>query len=88
MKTVSAVHISDTDNCVTLTGPVEAGDEVCFFEDLSGTVIALETVPVWHKLAIRPVEKGGVIGVALRDIRVGEHVHIHNIASPETGEPR
>lgn len=45
-------------------------------------------IPFGHKFALHevkaglPVHKyGQVIGVATQDIRAGEHVHVHNIAS-------
>jgi altronate dehydratase small subunit len=48
-------------------------------------------IPHGHKVAIRPIKKGETIwkyglsiGVAMVDIAVGEHVHIHNI-EPERG---
>ena len=78
------------DNCVTLTGPAEAGDTVVYLEDgIEKTVVARDGTPAWHKIAVKPVDKGGnvykyggIIGVALVDIGVGDHVHIHNICSP------
>ncbi len=59
---------------------------------VSGTVVAEENltvaglVPPGHKLAARAVAKGApvrrynqIIGFAARDIRPGEHVHLHNL---------
>ena len=59
---------------------------------VSGTQIADEKVnvsglvPPGHKLAVRAVKKGDpvrrynqIIGFATRDIRPGEHVHLHNM---------
>src|ERR1035437_2220403 len=44
-------------------------------------------VPAGHKIAVREIKSGGpvrrynqIIGFATRDIRAGEHVHVHNIA--------
>src|SRR3972149_12211819 len=44
-------------------------------------------VPAGHKIAVRELNSGGpvrrynqIIGFATRDIRAGEHVHVHNIA--------
>src|SRR5471030_156638 len=44
-------------------------------------------VPAGHKIAVREVKAGSpvrrynqIIGFATRDIRAGEHVHVHNIA--------
>ena len=90
MKTVNAVHLSDIDNCVTLTGPADAGDAICFTENKTNmTVIARANVPIWHKIAITPIKRGAVIykygagiGLAVENIEPGDHVHIHNIRSP------
>jgi altronate dehydratase small subunit len=45
-----------------------------------------ETIEFGHKFAVVPIKKGEdilkygeVIGVATRDIEVGEHVHVHNL---------
>jgi len=50
-------------------------------------LVLLEPVPAYHKVALRdipaaqPVIKyGEAIGTALRDIRAGQHVHVHNLA--------
>ena len=93
MKTVNAIHLNDSDTCVTVTEPAEQGDIVLFIENCAEkTVAAREAVPMWHKVAVRPVKAGGsvykygsVIGVALNDIAPGEHVHVHNMRSPKAG---
>ena len=90
MKTINAIHVDETDNCVTLTDHAGAGDVVCFLEGgCDRTVSARESIPKWHKMAINPIMKNGcvykygaVIGVASLDIEPGDHVHIHNIRSP------
>src|ERR671919_1276836 len=59
----------------------------------SGTLVAREnvrvsvTIPAGHKLAVRDIAKGRpvrrynqIIGFATRDIKAGEHVHVHNLA--------
>jgi altronate hydrolase len=50
-------------------------------------VRARQRVPAGHKIAMRDVKSGGpvrrygqVIGFATRDIRAGDHVHVHNLA--------
>ncbi|MEV6130548.1 altronate dehydratase family protein [Streptomyces violaceusniger] len=52
----------------------------------AGPVAAVDDIPAGHKVAVRainesaPVRKyGEVIGVALRDIAPGAHVHLHNL---------
>ena len=93
MKVINAIHINDTDNCVTLAGSADAGDAIRFLEDgVEKTITARERIPIWHKMAVKPIEKrngvykyGAVIGIALDDIDIGDHVHVHNICSPGTG---
>ena len=89
MKTVRGIHLDDKDTCVTLTGDVTKGDTVRYVKDGAERIInAVETIPKWHKIAVTSVKKGenifkygAVIGIAVRDIKEGEHVHIHNISS-------
>ena len=52
------------------------------------TIIAVEPVPLCHKIAVKAVKPGDAvfkygefIGDATRPIKPGEHVHIHNIES-------
>ena len=51
-----------------------------------GAVVARETVPVGHKIALRAIPAGApvhrygqVIGFATADIAPGAHVHTHNL---------
>ena len=93
MKTINAVYMNSPDNCVTLTGNADAGDTVRFLDgERERTITAGERIPVWHKMAINPVEKGGsvykygaAIGIALERIEAGNHVHTHNVRSPGIG---
>ena len=46
---------------------------------------ALDDIKIYHKIALKDIKKeepvikyGEHIGFALRDIKVGEHVHDHN----------
>jgi (2R)-sulfolactate sulfo-lyase subunit alpha len=66
-------------------GPVQGGY-------LSGpasiSVRLTEAVPLGHKLALADIaagqeiiEYGQPVGVATRDIRQGDHVHVHNVRS-------
>ena len=59
----------------------------------ASTVVALEDIPSGHKIALRDIPAGAPvlkygqpIGRALTAIRVGEHVHTHNLGSALTGE--
>lgn len=56
------------------------------FDGKEQNITVLADIPHGHKVAIRPIKKGETIwkyglsiGVAMVDITVGEHVHVHNI---------
>ena len=93
MKTVKAVHVNDRDTCVTLTDAVNEGDTVSYLEGgAEKAVTARESIPKWHKMAVKPIKDGesiykygAVIGIALESIEIGEYVHIHNMRSPGIG---
>ena len=49
-----------------------------------------DAIPAGHKVATAPIARGDAIvkcgqpiGVALRDIAAGEHVHVHNVGMPD-----
>lgn len=81
--------IDERDNVAVAIEPIAKGDSVtwvCNGKDVS--VTALEDITIYHKLAARdiaagePVVKYGEhIGIASCDIKVGAHVHVHNVAS-------
>jgi len=55
-------------------------------EGVMHEVRLLEAIPFGHKFAVMPIARGEdilkygeVIGRALADIAVGEHVHVHNL---------
>src|SRR5688572_12176106 len=80
---------------VELTIRLHAEDDVVIarMELRTGTLVSREnvraavTIPAGHKLAARDIAQGKpvrrynqIIGFATRDIRAGEHVHVHNLA--------
>ncbi len=72
MKTVK---LSDVDNVMTASAPLQIGE--------AG---ATEMIPRGHKIATQDIPKGAavqkyaqVIGYAAQDIRAGAHVHTHNL---------
>ena len=91
MNTINAVYVNNRDNCATLTDNAEEGDTIRIIDgDKARTVTARMKIPVWHKTAISPVEKGdaiykygAIVGVALERIEAGDHLHVHNMRSPE-----
>ncbi len=80
-----ALLLHMTDNCVVAVEDIDANEQVVFER---GNIVALSRVALGHKLAIRPIAKGGKvvkygasIGSATRDIACGEHIHSHNLKS-------
>jgi len=80
---------------VELTIRLHPEDDVVIarIELATGTLVSKEnvrpvvTIPAGHKLAVRDIAKGApvrrynqIIGFATRDIKAGEHVHVHNLA--------
>jgi len=80
---------------VELTIRLHPDDDVVIarLELATGTLVSREnvrtavTIPAGHKLAVRDVAQGKpvrrynqIIGFATRDIKAGEHVHVHNLA--------
>jgi len=93
---IKGIFSKPGDTVVTVTGAVSPGDEVEYIGEKGLSLVkAVSAVPVYHKISIVPKKKGEIIkkygeriGVAIRDIEVGEHAHSHNLASFETGDRR
>jgi len=83
MKAV--LHIHSKDNVVTCLRSVREGETIT----VNGMSITVNMdVPVFHKIAIENIPGSGhcykygeIIGDAIKDIKVGDHVHVHNIES-------
>ena len=92
----AALVISDRDNVATALEPLEAGRTI----DLGGrTVVADESIPSGHKIALvdiasgdAVIKYGSAIGLATSAIKAGAHVHTHNLSSSrgrgDLGHPR
>lgn len=75
--------LSSKDNVGVLLEDASKGDQA-IYEDME--VTCLEDIPFCHKIALTDIPKhadfikyGEIIGYALRDIKKGEWVHIHNL---------
>ena len=90
------IHSKNDDVCVATTD-VKKGEEVicAYLEDPTSYVVVKseQDIPLGHKIALRDIKQGEkvlkygrVIGVAIKDIKKGEHVHIHNIKSLRWGQ--
>lgn len=81
----NAVRMEETDNVVTATSLLHAGDVL----SVGGKKVKVrEEIPFGHKVALKRMSTGedvikyGLqIGSMKRDVEEGGHVHIHNVES-------
>jgi altronate dehydratase small subunit len=84
-----AIVIKRQDNVATAIRDIEEGKTATVgIEDDTLIVRAIQPIPLGHKLALRRIQSGEeilkygtVIGRAIKEIQVGEHVHVHNVES-------
>lgn len=82
--------MSKDDNVAVALVDLPAGKSI----ELEGKTLKIaQNIDFGHKFAIRDIKKGEkilkygeVIGVSGSDIRVGEHVHVHNVESLRGGK--
>jgi altronate dehydratase small subunit len=87
MTTKGALRLSEKDNVATLLEDAAPGSEVPIrLGKETDTVNAGENIPFGFKIAVADIAKGTAItkygetiGIASRDIKKGEMVHIHNL---------
>lgn len=87
---VSALRVAPEDDVAVALRPLEEGEDVV----VDGvTIRLLDAIPAGHKFAVAPVSADAPvhryrapIGRARCAIRVGEHVHTHNVATALSGE--
>ena len=79
------IQLNEEDNVVVAISPLKKNDILQFGKN---RITILDDIPPGHKIAVRDICKkssvikyGLSIGMALVNITVGEHVHIHNITS-------
>jgi altronate dehydratase small subunit len=85
----NAMIIDGKDNVAVAIEPIAKGDTVTYLcEGKDVSLTALEDITIYHKLASRDIAKGEPvvkygehIGIASQNIKAGEHVHEHNVAS-------
>ena len=72
------------DNVATAKVPIGPGTSLTLSKGKS--ILAREAIPFAHKIALRRIPKDGPvikygerIGRAIRDIKPGEWVHVHNV---------
>ena len=87
---INALLINEKDDVAVAIEPIAIGRKVCYVvkDGSVKTLTALDNIIIYHKVAIKDVNKGKPIikygehiGVAASDIKVGMHVHVHNVES-------
>jgi len=89
MAKLKAVIISPRDNVATAVANLQKGEEVELeVGEKIFTVKLKAPISLGHKFSLSHIDKGSpiikygeVIGTATKSIELGEHVHIHNVAS-------
>jgi altronate dehydratase small subunit len=83
-----AIVLNRADNVGTLIDPGRAGESCALQGEANGEVPLLQDVPFGHKVCIRETPAGAdvlkygqVVGKASKALRIGEHVHTHNVES-------
>ena len=86
-----ALKVTETDNVATIFAQGVGDGCTVILRDRKGTAQPLAVsgdIPYGHKIAVEDIPAGAPvikygerIGVASRDIRKGEYVHVHNLDS-------
>ena len=90
MTLALALKVNDKDNVATIFAEVKAGMQV-EVRDKKGNseiITVMGDIPYGHKFAIIDInideeiyKYGEEIGIATRDIKKGDYVHVHNLDS-------
>ncbi len=89
MSAPDAVLLDEADQVATVLHSIKPGIAVLIAAPKQQfQIIATEPIPIFHKIAIKPLSKGSdvlkygdSIGVLITDVDEGAHVHIHNLHS-------
>lgn len=83
-----AIVLNRSDNVATLLDAGRSGETCQLQGAVSGTVLLLQDIPFGHKVCVADTVQGAdvlkygqVIGHASQPLKVGDHLHVHNIES-------
>ena len=83
---INAILLDDRDNVATCTTAAIKGDTIKILG--GGEILCVEDIPIWHKVALKNIDKGDkifkygeIIGEASVDIAAGGWVSDKNIFS-------
>ncbi len=87
--TQKAILIDKKDNVATALRELEEGKTIeVGIEDQTANIVLSQNIPFGHKFSLKDIEQGDAvikygetIGLATKQIRQGEHVHVHNVES-------
>ena len=92
----SSILMDGADNVATVLQETHPGDEITVQDRKMkkvGSVVSKGVIPFAHKICLVDIGVGSyvykfgvVIGRATADIRMGDHVHVHNVISIEGAE--
>ena len=99
LNSVRAILLDPKDDVAAVLYGVDKGDTVTITDAVSGKPLmhldVRQKIPFGHKVALREIASdkpvlryGWPIGIATADIRVGEHVHSHNMRSALSPVPK
>lgn len=85
----NAMLIDPKDDVVVAIEPIAQGQRIAYLcQGKEQSFLAAEDIAIYHKVSRRhlpvgaPISKYGEhIGIAACDIQIGQHVHVHNVAS-------
>lgn len=83
----NSLIINSKDNVIVAIEPIKKGEKAVYcINGKEESVTAREDINIYHKIACCDISEGSPvikygerIGTATRDIKTGEHVHVHNI---------
>ena len=84
-----AILIDKKDNVATALRDLEESKTIeVGIEDHTLNIVLSQNIPFGHKFSLKGIEQGEAvikygetIGLATKQIRQGEHVHVHNVES-------
>ena len=80
-----AIRLHENDNVVTAKSNIDAGIDI-----IEENINTNQKIPVGHKIATKNIAEGdkiikydNIIGIANENIKIGDHVHVHNTGMAE-----
>lgn len=83
----NVIIIDTKDNVGVVVEWIKKDDDLEYtFNKEKHQIKSLDDIRIYHKVAIKDINKGDNIvkygehiGIASKDIKIGEHVHVHNV---------